>query len=73
VRDPLDWPDEGERQALGLESETELKWRARELERAPAREPEHWLNLARAAGVSASQSRPAQAETPSDHDGPALP
>lgn len=73
MNEPLGWPDERERQALGLELELVDDWVSRELQGAPVRGPEHWTALARAAGVSASPARHAQAETPSDHAGPVQP
>lgn len=63
----------GDAERLGLDPESLEAWTEQALSAAPARTPEHWEALARAAGVSARSPEPCVRQSTSGHVEPCPP
>ena len=70
----VEWVDPADVERLMLDAELSEDWRARYVDDAPYRSPDHWADLARLAGFSpAIADEAASDRTDDDHAGPASP
>jgi hypothetical protein len=73
AKSPVEWVDCEDYQSWYPYAEPLDHWKARQLEDAPYRSPDHWEALARAAGLSARPAGPSEGQKPSGRAEPSQP